>query len=104
MDNVERIEQMERRLECALDAVRALEAALEKYETVQGNIQVLEAYLGSDDWKADFSADEAGLLPADLKRGVLSEDGIWNLLEEWRELEERIQTLSKPSFSTRPSK
>ena len=28
------------------------------------------------------AADEAGLLPKDLKRGVLSEDGIYNLLEE----------------------
>ena len=27
-----------------------------------------------------FADDEAGLLPKDLKRGVLSEDGLWNLL------------------------
>lgn len=29
----------------------------------------------------DYEADEAGLLPADLKRGVLSQDGIDDLLE-----------------------
>lgn len=35
----------------------------------------------------DFADDESGLLPKDLKRGVLSEDGIWNLLADWGELE-----------------
>lgn len=42
---------------------------------------VLEAYYTSKDWRYDFELDEAGLLPAGLKRGVLSEDGIYNLLE-----------------------
>ena len=42
----------------------------------------LEAYYTSGDWKFDFGLDESGLLPAGLKRGVLSEDGIYNLLEE----------------------
>ena len=35
------------------------------------------------------------LLPTDLKRGVLSEDGVWNLLEEIRAIKERMQDLSK---------
>lgn len=42
----------------------------------------LSAYYTSDAWKNDFAADEAGLLPKDLKRGVLSEDGIYDLLDE----------------------
>ena len=46
----------------------------------------LESYYLSDEWKQDFSDDEAGLLPPDLKRGVLSEDGIYNLIETYREL------------------
>ncbi|MBR6294751.1 MAG: DUF4298 domain-containing protein, partial [Lachnospiraceae bacterium] len=41
----------------------------------------------SPEWKQDFADDEAGLLPGDLKRGVLSEDGIYNLLERYREIE-----------------
>ena len=48
----------------------------------------LEAYYASDEWKEDFAADEAGLLPKNLKRGVLSEDGIYNLLEEYKEVSE----------------
>jgi hypothetical protein len=34
--------------------------------------------------------DQQGRLPKDLKRGVLSEDGIWNLLEDYRELNKRM--------------
>ena len=34
--------------------------------------------------------DEAGEFPDKLKRGVLSEDGIWNMLERNKELLERI--------------
>ena len=43
-------------------------------------LSTLEAYYTSPAWRTDFEADEAGLLPPDLKRGVLSEDGIYNLL------------------------
>jgi hypothetical protein len=35
-------------------------------------------------------ADEAGQYPDKLKRGVLSEDGIWNMLERNRELLHRL--------------
>ena len=44
-------------------------------------------------WKQDYADDEAGMFPKDLKRGVLSEDGIWNLLSDWQELEERLRSL-----------
>ena len=50
-------------------------------------IDALESYYTSPEWKQDFADDEAGLLPGDLKRGVLSEDGIYNLLERYREIE-----------------
>ena len=46
-------------------------------------LKELRAYYVSDAWKRDFSADEAGLLPQELKRGVLSEDGIYDLLEKY---------------------
>ncbi len=48
----------------------------------------LEAYYTGGDWMRDFEAEEAGLLPRDLPRGVLSEDGIDNLLEAFGELAE----------------
>ena len=42
------------------------------------------------DWKDDYAMDDEGLLPKELKRGVLSEDGIWNLLTDSRELNIRM--------------
>ena len=57
----------------------------ENADRLQSLISELEAYYTSDEWKRDFADDEAGLLPKKLPRGVLSEDGVYNLLEEYRE-------------------
>ena len=88
---IARIRQMERRLDKALAAVKRLTAALDKYEAVQEDIAVLDEYYGSELWRQDLADDEAGRLPEGLKRGVLSEDGIWNLLSESKELNERLK-------------
>ena len=85
-EQIERIRQMELRMERAAKAVMELSAALENFEAVQEDIAELERYYGCEEWKQDYADDEAGLLPADLKRGVLSEDGIWNLLSDASEL------------------
>lgn len=95
MEQIKRIKQMELRLERAAKAVINLSAALEEYEAVQEDIKALDEYYGSKEWKQDFADDEAGQLPADLKRGVLSEDGIWNLLSDARELNNRLQAERK---------
>lgn len=89
-EQIARIRLMERRLNQALAAMKRLDSALEKYEAAQEAIAALSEYYGSDLWKQDFAADEAGLLPEGLKRGVLSEDGIWNLLTDCKELDRRL--------------
>ena len=75
--------QLERiaKYEKMLDEAEALLASGETGERLTELARALEAYYTSDDWKRDFADDEAGKLPKDLKRGVLSEDGIYNLLE-----------------------
>ena len=55
-------------------------------DALKEKIARLEAYYTSDAWRSDFAADEAGLLPPDLRRGVLSEDGVYLLLERYREI------------------
>ena len=90
-EQIQRIRQMERHLNRASSAIKQLSDALDKSEEAQESIAALSDYYGSDDWKQDFADDEAHLLPQDLKRGVLSEDGIWNLLEENKELQEKIK-------------
>ena len=96
MEQTERIRQMEQRLDRASAAVMELSAALDKYAEAQEALTVLNEYYGSDEWKQDYADDEAGRLPQDLKRGVLSEDGIWNLLTDNRDLIERIQEIITP--------
>jgi hypothetical protein len=83
---IRRIRQMERRFNRVSAAVKRLTAALDRYEAILDDVGVLDHYYGSEEWRQDFAADEAGLLPPDLKRGVLSEDAIWNLLSDYREL------------------
>ena len=68
MDIIERITHMEALFDRALET-RIIPAELRDY------------YSGGQ-WLRDYEADERGELPADLKRGVLSQDGLWNFLEE----------------------
>ena len=63
------------------------------FKDLTSALSTLEAYYTSPAWRTDFEADEAGLLPPDLKRGVLSEDGIYNLLEEYKRVEEEMEEL-----------
>ena len=53
-------------------------------DELQDKVLLLEQYYTSGQWRADYEADEAGLFPADLKRGVLSQDGVYDLLEQFR--------------------
>ena len=76
MNQIERIQYME----SLLDFVIKARKEQNKSAKIQEAIRILSDYYGSDEWKQDFADDEAGLLPKNLKRGVLSEDGIWNVL------------------------
>lgn len=93
MERVGRITEMEKRLDSALAAVRAMESALALYAGAQEDIRALEAYYTGDAWRADFEADEQGLLPEGLRRGVLSEDGIAQLLDDNDALRQSLREL-----------
>lgn len=97
-----RIKEMEQCLDQATAALAQAEAALKAFKAAQPAIAMLAAYLGSDDWRKDLAADERGLLAPDLKRGVLSEDGIWNLLESNRELLQQMQELATQGLKDTP--
>lgn len=86
MDQIERIKTMEEHLNKASQAVKALSDALDLYAEAMESIETIDDYLVSDEWQKDFDDSEAGRLPKDLKCGVLSEDGIWNVIDTSREL------------------
>ena len=80
MEQIERIKHFEMLLDRVAPVLGNLEEALDAFEGIQEDVKELAAYYEDDDWREDFEADEAGKLPADLKRGVLSEDGIYDVL------------------------
>ena len=89
-EQILRIARMEELMDEATTAARSLEWALENWEEVQPSLETLAAYYEGPLWREDFEADEEGRLPPELKRGVLSEDGLYDLLERARELNDRI--------------
>ncbi len=94
MNQTERIKYMEQILNESTSAVNALADALEQYLAVLPALDALKAYYSSPLWRQDYEDDEAGKLPADLKRGVLSEDAVYNLLYEHQLLMEALKSLS----------
>ncbi len=95
-ERIERIRRMEDILRRGEEMAARLDEALTAYEAMRPELQALDAYYGSFDWRADLAADEAGELPAELRRGVLSEDEAYDLLTGLRSLEERMRTASEP--------
>ena len=83
--------RMEKRLPGTPESIQAQIRRITHFETIMqhasdGSPELLKAlsdYYSSPAWKRDFASDEVGLLPKDLKRGVLSEDGIYDLLERF---------------------
>lgn len=95
MEQIKRIQYYEGILDEANKAISDLSKAIEQYEIVREKIIELEAYYGSDAWRRDYEDDEAGKLPADLKRGVLSEDAVYDLLTRYDVLNEELKAMSE---------
>ena len=69
LDRIERVEKFERLFD---EAVESSDPDM---------LRQLDAYYTSGEWQEDYEADERGELPPDLKRGVLSQDALYDLLE-----------------------
>lgn len=80
MEQIERIQHFEMLLDRVTPVLGNLEEALDAFDGIQEDVQELSAYYEGEAWREDFEADEAGKLPRDLKRGVLSEDGVYDVL------------------------
>ena len=82
----ERITKMEDHLNESRAALDALEKALEAYASSRKNIRELERYYSGRQWMKDYESWEKGELPEDLRCGVLSEDAVYDLLTDERDL------------------
>ncbi|MBQ7060742.1 MAG: DUF4298 domain-containing protein [Clostridia bacterium] len=90
MKRIDRIKAMEECLDRSAAAFKKLDEALDGYGEALADYRKLSDYYGSAKWMQDYEADEAGKLPKDLKRGVLSEDGVYDLITEHGELVARM--------------
>ncbi len=90
-EQVGRIKRNEEAFNRVAASVSALKEAIKSYDDVSEDIKSLTEYYDSSDWKKDSSDDDNNLIPNDLKRGVLSEDGIYNLLDEVKELNQILK-------------
>ncbi len=78
---VDRVRQMELYFDTITQAMRN-DVKILHNPPLKAMLNALIAYYDGGQWLSDYQADERGELPPDLKRGVLSEDGVYNLLSE----------------------
>ena len=75
---------MQQNIPEAIERIRYMEALFDRLQAAfsEEDLQILLTYYAVGQWLADYRLDELGLLPPDLKRGVLSQDGVYNFLFE----------------------
>lgn len=79
---VRRVEEMERCLDLLQKAADENPVEIRNNAQLQAMLRQLTDYYENGQWMQDYDLDEQGLLPSDLKRGVLSEDVVYNLLAQ----------------------
>lgn len=70
-----RVTHMEKCMERVEEALRC-----GNVQPVRRQLSTLQTYMSSGQWLRDYEADERGELPEGLKRGVLSQDALYDLL------------------------
>ena len=92
-ERIERIKKMEEKLDNVSPKVDAFEKSLNDLNSAFEDIKSLSEYYKIE-WKKDYEADEQGKIPKDLKRGVLSQDTLFDLLEKLNEMKNDITQLN----------
>ena len=87
---IERIIEMEKLFDESIDGLKEFEKSFRKFKSLQKKIDVLEDYYFSKMWRKDYEDDEKGKIIGDIKRGVLSQDAIYNMIIENDELLKRL--------------
>ena len=81
-DKIARIQKMEQYFDEILEGRKSNPNIIYEDEEIKKKFQELIEYYENGQWLQDYECDERGELPADLKRGVLSQDALYNLLSE----------------------
>ncbi len=89
-DQEKRVVRYEEEFDRCLGIVEKLREAIECFDGISDDIDDLNRYYSNGEWRKDFEDDENGLISRDIKRGVLSEDGLYDLLSLYDEMKERL--------------
>lgn len=79
------------------DRITRIQKMEELYDHVKMAADILTEYVESGLWLEDYEADERGEIPQDLKRGVLSQDGLDNLFDTIDSLEQYFASSDAPT-------
>lgn len=85
MEKYKELTRMEHILNEYTQTLENMEALLTSLNEHRQDYKDLLAYYYSDQRNQDLQDDERGLIPADLPRGVLSEDGIFDFVGDYRD-------------------
>ena len=77
---IKRVKKMEAYFDEVLLVLEKEKMTINRNVDIKEKIQTLRRYQESGQWLKDYESDERGEFPSDLKRGVLSQDGLYNLL------------------------
>ncbi len=91
---IDRIRKNEERLDNINNCIKNVENALEKFKKNKKNINMLNKYYGSTNWFKDKEAYENNEIPK-IKAGVLSEDAVWNMNDDIKELILEMKSIVK---------
>lgn len=80
-ETANRVRQMERYFDALKKAADENPEAFREDASIQTMLRSLARYYESGQWLQDYELDEKGLLPQNLKRGVLSQDAIYDFLD-----------------------
>lgn len=89
-ETIQRIRQMEQYFDKLLELEHTDPDALREDASVQAMLCTLTCYYESGQWLQDYELDEKGLLPRDLKRGVLAQDSVYDFLGRIRDAAEKL--------------
>ena len=83
-DAVDRIRRMEQIFDMLREAVGKDPAAICEDTALREMLRDLVRYYEGGQWHKDYELDEIGLLPQNLKRGILSQDAVYDFLERFK--------------------
>ena len=91
---IDRINKNEERLDNIEKNIKELEEVLKKFRENKKNLNMLNKYYGSKNWFKDKEAYEMNQIPK-IKAGVLSEDAVWNLNDDIKDLINEMELIIK---------